>query len=352
MLEEGVQILINQDASQPDSEEYGEALIMTALERFERHPEIAEEVKAIFASYVKGNDPLRRYTLWSLLQYHLVESLVHCSNATSFQATWIVRNEIIEEQQKAITEAVSEFFPILDSFFSQIKGIELSGTQFLYEFKSIEPNDEIRSTIDTLLFEIDTEPTGMSVAAEAIDRLRGKTVEIADYLDKKLSPNIPQLRQRLETEAKKDGDVNYQVALSPSKQTGAAGGWEPGIYQRIADEVRQASIANEDDSVVYWLGFQSHGAALDTSTQAQLVEIHAEAKRLQHIRYNLWAMTEFHNYVHIDNLAIIDRNWLFPPVAAMYDEKEAGILNPVNISTRSEVIRTLLTTPKVGFEAF
>jgi hypothetical protein len=354
MLKEGFRIAREQDTNTPDAETHGGALIQTALERFILHPEIAAEVKAIFASYVNEDDPIRRYTLWSILRGYLDDSLNHCSNVAVFHTAWKVRREIVEEQQRAIIEAVGGLLPALVSFLDQVRGIETSGTQFLNDFKSIEPDGDIRDTLDILLYEIDTEAHDMSAAAPEVDKLRDKVTEIANSLNKKILSDILQLRRLLEAEASRDKDTNLETP-SPRMRDEGTGVWEPGAYQQIVEAVIQADVMHDDDSVVYWLSFLPTNTETNIDFSTQLVEIHNEAKRLQHIRYNLYALQHFEkNLAYSPDFARIDQNWLLPPVATIYGLRISECLTPDGIRTGEfrRISLEIIGTPKIGLKAF
>jgi len=362
MLKDGFRITKGQDANTSDAEEYGEALVQTALERFIFHPEIAAEVRMVFADNISEDDPISRYTRWSILQGYLDESLIHCSNAAVFHVAWKVRREIIAEQQKAVTEAVKELVPKLDSFFAKLKEIEATESQFLADFKAAESDagiDEgIKDTIDLLyiLYLIDDESLGMSAAAEGTKKLRDKVTDIAKLLDEKITQDIQQFKQQIAEEKKKDKNAdNYNLIPSPRPKTNAPDEWESGVYQQIAEKVEQIHDMSNDTSIAYWTGFPLPEAETDTNVQTQLDEIHSEVKRLQHIRFNLYLLQQFENNPWFSpDFARIDPNLLLPSVGTIYASRLVEYLAPRDI--RSGTIhsnsRAIINTPKIGLEAF
>ena len=348
MLKNGLQAAGEATADRPGMDEYGAALVQTALERFVEHPAVAAKVKTAYGFHVDKADPSIRYAQWELLLDYLDRSLNHCRDTADFRTVWQVRREIVAEQQKVVLESVKELQPMLDSFSEKVHGIEKSGTSFIEDFKSFEPNEETKGTLDFLLTEIDRETN--STATDGIDKLRVKATSIARRLDGKLAANAKQLNQRLDTEKRKDATMDGAEAFEPKKNSNDA--WESGPYHRIMEEVAQTVALREDTAIAYWLGFLPNTETNDVSGQVELGKVFDEARRLQHIRYNLWVTRRLAGNPTIDVLAHIDTGFLVPSVAAIYAEKENELMKDDQPSQRQFRIRKLLLTPKIRLEAF
>ncbi len=349
MLKNGFQIAKER---LPDADECGAALVQTALERFADCPDAAAKIKIVYDSHVDKTDPIVRYTQWGLLLEYLDRSLNRCGDTASFQAVWKVRREIVEERQKAVMESVAKIGPALGSFVEKIGRVEKSGSRFIEEFKSVEPNSETKDTLDFLLKEIDVETNGMMTAKGEIDRLRGKAGAVAKLLDGKLASSIVQLNQRLDAEKKKDLATDGAESYSPKNDAGNVDAWETGPYQRIMEEIVRSLALREDVSVVYWFEFQTNGTTTEANASEKLGKIYDEARRLQVVRYNLWTVRRLAGNVSIDVLARIDTGLLVPSVAAIYAEKESELMKGDNPSQRSLRVRKLLLTQKIGLDAF
>ena len=189
----------------------------------------------------------------------------------------------------------------------------------------------------------------MPEAGKSIKELRSKVTEIVETLDGAFT----QLKQQLEVEAGKDKDHNIEVQ-APKTKEGVSNTWEPGTYQRIIETVTLANTARNDDPVIYWLDLHvpSDDSTTNTNTVVQLVETHSEAKRLQVLRYNLYALQLFERN-NISDFTQIDQNLLLPPVGAVYAIRMSEYITPERIRSGVGQIRDLiLQTQKIGLEAF
>lgn len=349
MFEEGFR-LIDQEESNTFEAEKGKTIIRAALEQLILHPEFAAKIKKVFEKHV-DKDPISRYGDWDILQKSLDDSLIHCKNTAVFDAAWKVRLEIIEQKQKAIVESVNNLMPKLNTFHEQINGIEASNIQFFDAFKKIEKpyaDENIRETILALLYEVDTETQSMRESKNPLEKLREKVTAIAKLLNDKRTNALQSLLKRLDTEKQKDNDSETPL-LDPKKKDGTADEWLSGAYQKIAEDAASFSEASDHSAVDRWTFFLP-----DVSTQNQLGVILIEAKRLQHIRYNLWVTAWLFHGMSFEDFVLINPDLLVPTVAAKYLEEQDKHLKvgEVEAYVRESRIRQLLRTPKVGLHAF
>jgi len=190
------------------------------------------------------------------------------------------------------------------------------------------------------------------VRREVIEELQQTVREINEVR----TSRIQELTSRI-TELNRQIALERELTAKPNEDFSPATSGEEnkGGCQRIIEDLEQVFNMYEDISIDYWEYFLLEDEVEGTSNDFRLDAMLGEIRHLQFVRYNLWAMQRLVNNTptaHI--LSQIDTRLLVRSVDAIYAEKESEIMSDAKDSPEqlSENLRTLLTAPKVGLEAF
>ena len=330
-----------------DADLYVVALTQTAMERFAACPEAAVPIKTVLGNHVEKSSPMIRYLQWELFLDSLNRSLIHCRNIETFEDVWQVRHQVIGEQDKAITEIVQQVEANLNALDANIL---LKPEQYKNDEKTSEKIKETKEMLVFLLGEIDA-TTDQNLK---IENIRTQAIGIAKLIKTGFAADLQKLEETdLANERRVDTQTDGAKAFVPTRKKSDDKVWETGPYQRIMEKATRILERQADASIAYWYTFQTNEEEADTNEQKTIGTVLDEARRLQVIRYNLWATRCLANDPTIDELARIDTGFLVSSVAALYREQEDKLMKTKeDLPLRDHWVRTLLLTPKIGLNAF
>lgn len=351
MFRKGLRINSQNNPDLPDADAYGAALTQIALERFVECPNAASKMRSTFVAHIENSSAMARYAQWNIFLEYLERSLTHCTDTESMRRVWMVRSHVTEEQGKILLEITRQAEEMLDAFIVNLKKKSSSSEKTVPMFSIFEASNELQNLLDFLLNEHDSDTNVSSDVNTTVDRIRTKATGIADAMNKGIETKVSGLERKIEAEKQKDISPNGADAFVPEKDSEEL--WKTGSYQKLLDEILQLNTSLENDVFAYWEGLRNEDAPTTSNgIRQRLASSFENARRLQSIRYNLWATRRLSSNATFDTLSLIDTGLLMSSVGALYSIKESELMqNDVPIQ-RAGHVRKLLLGNKAGLNAF
>jgi hypothetical protein len=347
MFNEGTRINRTNNPDLDDADTLGAAMIQTALERFSDYPEAAAGMKTSFAAYVENLSPIERYLKWDVFLEYLDQTISQSNNADSVRSLWVIRQNIIKDQKSAILEEINETIQKTNVFIADLKR-----KKTLEEIISVPLAEDIQASLTFLLDELgDYQEEESSEISSAVSKLRSVVSEIPEIFDKAIQHATSKLTEDFETEKKKDKSLDGAEAFIPSREENSSV-WKRGNYQILLDEIVELIKSLENPSIVFGNVYRKETEIKIQNIQEQLAGLFEQTRRMQLIRYNLWVTRRLSSNATFDTLSIIDTGFLVSSVNALYSSKESELLQNDATHLRTQHIRKLLLTEKIGLNAF
>ncbi len=354
MFQKGLRINATNNPDLAGADAYGAALTQIALERLVECPTAAPRIKAAFASHIAASPPMVRYTQWGIFLDFLERSLNHCRDSENLRIVWQVRSNVGDERNRIALEIAKEAETLLDAYIGNLKTPGNTDSSLSPTAPSLTPDENLSDMLDFLFDEMDTTDNTDEKIKGEIAKIRNKAAEIVQYFDKTRESEVVRLEQCLETEKRKDISPDGTDAFVPERNKDKEGEWKTGPYQQLMEATLALNGSLENSPSSYWNKY------LDTETadavqdvRPRLAKVFEETRRMQAIRYNLWATRRLSNNATLDTITSIDAGLLTSAVVGLYQEKESELLKKNDDPTqRTFQVRKLLLTVKAGLNAF
>lgn len=320
-----------------DADMFGAALVSIAWERLEKNPDAAPQMFTAFEQYVADKTPRERYSLWDVFLENLEAALLKSRNAEHLKTNWVIRQKATEKQTVALKEWAATTGKQLGDYAQTA-----SKSATLAELEPLAP--DVQEAVEFLLDEADTAEFDMT-------ELQNKAANIARIIDDKLADVVTKFEQEVETERQRDLGppiVGPDLDKTATKDNDKV--WKIGKYQELLDEVLPIVNLRESPAVTFWTSYRKDENG-DMTFLDRLAKTHQEARHLQRIRYNLWAVQVLSKDSSISEISHIDPGFLEPSVSASYSQREATAMSQ-QANERGRDAREILLRSKVPLSAF